>query len=77
MSTFASSFATRPSALLGLSPLLLLCLAATWLVWGSTYLAIKLALTSFRRSSRWASASTAVTVVLAGVFLLLWRVRPT
>lgn len=30
-----------------LSPLLLICLAATWLVWGSTYLAIKFALLSF------------------------------
>ena len=30
-----------------LSPLLLLCLAATWVVWGSTYFAIKLALVSF------------------------------
>ena len=30
-----------------LSPLLLMCLAATWLVWGSTYLAIKFALVSF------------------------------
>ena len=32
---------------LPLSPLILLCLAATWLVWGSTYLAIKCALISF------------------------------
>lgn len=31
----------------GLSPTVLLCLAATWLVWGSTYLAIKFALWSF------------------------------
>lgn len=31
----------------GLSPLVLACLAATWLVWGSTYLAIKFALVSF------------------------------
>ena len=31
----------------GLSPLVLACLAATWLVWGSTYLAIKFALASF------------------------------
>jgi len=31
----------------GLQPLVLLCLAATWLVWGSTYLAIKWALVSF------------------------------
>jgi len=30
-----------------LSTLLLLCLAATWLIWGSTYLAIKFALLSF------------------------------
>lgn len=29
-----------------LSPLILLCLAATWLIWGSTYLAIKWALVS-------------------------------
>lgn len=31
----------------GLSPRVLACLAATWLVWGSTYLAIKFALISF------------------------------
>jgi drug/metabolite transporter (DMT)-like permease len=36
--------ATRTSTL---SPLLWLCLGATWLVWGSTYLAIKFALLSF------------------------------
>lgn len=30
----------------GLGPKLMLCLAATWLVWGSTYLAIKVALVS-------------------------------
>lgn len=30
-----------------LPTLLLLCLAATWLIWGSTYLAIKFALLSF------------------------------
>lgn len=37
-------YATAPSRL---PPLVLLCLAATWLVWGSTYLAIKYALVSF------------------------------
>lgn len=31
----------------GFSPLIVACLAATWLVWGSTYLAIKWALVSF------------------------------
>jgi drug/metabolite transporter (DMT)-like permease len=38
--------ATAPRAQ-ALSTLLLLCLAATWLIWGSTYLAIKFALLSF------------------------------
>ena len=33
--------------LVPLSPLLLACLAATWFIWGSTYLAIKFALVSF------------------------------
>jgi len=46
MSTLASP-AARPVTLLGLPPLIVLCLAATWLVWGSTYLAIKYALLSF------------------------------
>ncbi len=48
MTTLASSPAepaARPD-LLGQPPLLLLCLVATWLIWGSTYLAIKLALPS-------------------------------
>jgi len=31
----------------GMPPFVLACLAATWLVWGSTYLAIKFALVSF------------------------------
>ena len=40
--------ANGPSpALPGLPPLIVACLAATWLVWGSTYLAIKWALVSF------------------------------
>lgn len=30
-----------------LSPIILLCLAATWLIWGSTYLAIRFALQGF------------------------------
>lgn len=36
-----------PSAPARLSPLIVACLAATWLIWGSTYLAIKWALVSF------------------------------
>jgi drug/metabolite transporter (DMT)-like permease len=45
MSTLVSPPTARTEP--GLSPLVLLCLAATWLVWGSTYLAIKFALLSF------------------------------
>lgn len=45
MSVEATS-STRPAGA-SLSPLLLACLAATWLIWGSTYLAIKFALVSF------------------------------
>jgi drug/metabolite transporter (DMT)-like permease len=51
----------------GLSPKLMLCLAATWLVWGSTYLAIKIALVSlppfFQMGSRF---------LVAGVLLAAW-----
>jgi drug/metabolite transporter (DMT)-like permease len=46
MSTLASA-SSPASAPARLPPLVILCLAATWLVWGSTYLAIKLALPSF------------------------------
>ena len=50
-----------------LSPLILLCLAATWLIWGSTYLAIKWALVSlppfFQMGTRF---------LLAGSVLMAW-----
>ncbi len=36
-----------PDGALRLSPLIIACLAATWLIWGSTYLAIQWALVSF------------------------------
>ncbi|MGC3982396.1 MAG: EamA family transporter [Steroidobacteraceae bacterium] len=49
-----------------LSPLVLCCLAATWLVWGSTYLAIRLALPGFppywQMSSRFLVAGTALMI---------------
>ena len=49
------------------SPLILACLAATWLVWGSTYLAIKWALLSlppfFQMGTRF---------LVAGALLLAW-----
>src|SRR2546426_901365 len=51
----------------GLSPLILACLAATWLIWGSTYLAIKWALISlppfFQMGTRF---------LAAGGLLLAW-----
>src|SRR2546427_10889166 len=51
----------------GLSPLILACLAATWLIWGSTYLAIKWALISlppfFQMGTRF---------LVAGALLLAW-----
>jgi len=50
-----------------LSPLVLSCLAATWLVWGSTYLAIKFALVSFPPFFQMGTR-----FLTAGVLLLLW-----
>jgi len=51
----------------GLSPRILACLAATWLVWGSTYLAIKYALLSFPPFFQMGSR-----FLVAGVVLALW-----
>ena len=50
-----------------LSPLLLACLAATWLIWGSTYLAIKFALPSFPPFYQMGSR-----FLVAGLLLLVW-----
>jgi len=51
----------------GLSPLVLACLAATWFVWGSTYLAIKFALASFPPFFQ-----IGTRFLVAGILLLLW-----
>jgi len=59
---------------LPLSPLLLACLAATWLIWGSTYLAIKFALESFPPFFQMGSR-----FLVAGSLLFVWltlRGRP-
>jgi len=66
MSSLASQ-ASPSAASRGLSPLLWLCLAATWLVWGSTYLAIKYALISFPPFLQMGSR-----FLLAGVVLAAW-----
>ena len=58
----------------GLSPLLLLCLAATWLVWGSTYLAIKVALVSLPPFFQMGSRFLVAGALLAG--WMRWRGAP-
>jgi drug/metabolite transporter (DMT)-like permease len=60
-----SAVATAPGK--PLSPLVLACLAATWLIWGSTYLAIKFALISFPPFVQMGSR-----FLLAGGLLLAW-----
>jgi len=66
MSATASAL-PRASWRAGLPPIVLLCLAATWLVWGSTYLAIKFALLSFPPFLQMGSR-----FVVAGALLLGW-----
>lgn len=68
--THTAAAGTPPPALpITRQPLLLACLAATWLVWGSTYLAIKFALISlppfFQMGTRF---------LCAGVLLFGWMV---
>ncbi|MBN8753174.1 MULTISPECIES: EamA family transporter [Variovorax] len=67
MSTLASPAGAASAARSGLPPLLWLCLAATWLVWGSTYLAIKYALVSFPPFLQMGSR-----FLCAGVLLAVW-----
>ena len=62
-----SSLATRASPALPLPTLVILCLAATWLVWGSTYLAIKFALVSFPPFFQMGTR-----FLLAGAVLMVW-----
>lgn len=59
-----TSHAARPDRL---SPLIVACLAATWLVWGSTYLAIKFALVSFPPFFQMGTR-----FLVAGALLMLW-----
>jgi drug/metabolite transporter (DMT)-like permease len=70
MSTVASPMPRIASA----SPLVIACLAATWFVWGSTYLAIKFALVSFPPFFQMGTR-----FIVAGTVLLawaLWRGQP-
>jgi drug/metabolite transporter (DMT)-like permease len=65
MSTVANGRATPVPA--GWPPLVLACLAATWLIWGSTYLAIRFALVSFPPYLQMGSR-----FIVAGLGLALW-----
>ena len=57
-----------------MSPLIVACLAATWIIWGSTYLAIKFALVSFPPFYQMGSRFLVAGIVL---FAWLWlRGRP-
>src|SRR2546428_8214611 len=60
-----------PAPSRGLTPPILACLAATWLIWGSTYLAIKWALISlppfFQMGTRF---------LVAGAPLMAWMRLP-
>jgi drug/metabolite transporter (DMT)-like permease len=62
-----NTLATRTSTTSPLSTTVLVCLAATWLVWGSTYLAIKFALLSFPPFFQMGTR-----FLFAGVLLLAW-----
>jgi drug/metabolite transporter (DMT)-like permease len=58
----------------GLPPLVLACLAATWLVWGSTYLAIKFALVSLPPFFQMGTRFLAAGALLAA--WMRWRGTP-
>jgi drug/metabolite transporter (DMT)-like permease len=71
MSTVLATTSARGT---GLPPLVIACLAATWLIWGSTYLAIKIALVSLPPFLQMGSRF----LVAGGVLLawMLWRGTP-
>jgi drug/metabolite transporter (DMT)-like permease len=62
---------------LPLSPLLLACLAATWIIWGSTYLAIKFALVSFPPFYQMGSRFLVAGLLLLVSLKLRGRALPT
>ena len=70
MNTTTLTIKTEP----GLSTRLFLCLAATWLVWGSTYFAIKLALVSLPPFFQMGSRFLVAGALLAG--WMRWRGAP-
>lgn len=65
---------TVPHASARQSPLILACVAATWLVWGSTYLAIKFALPGFPPFFQMGTRFLAAGTLLMG--WMRWRGAP-
>jgi drug/metabolite transporter (DMT)-like permease len=59
------------------SPLVIACLAATWLIWGSTYLAIKFALESFPPFYQMGSRFAVAGLLLIACLKLRGRAFPT
>ena len=62
-----ASISASPMSLQRFSPLILACLAATWFVWGSTYLAIRFALVGFPPL-----LMMGTRFIAAGGLLLVW-----
>jgi drug/metabolite transporter (DMT)-like permease len=67
MPAMSSATLPSPAGASAITPLVAACLAATWLVWGSTYLAIKFALVSFPPFFQMGTR-----FVAAGVLLAVW-----
>lgn len=67
----AHSVSARDLPVHRLPPLILACLAATWFIWGSTYLAIKWALISFPPFHQMGTRFLVAGVLLAG--WVRWR----
>jgi drug/metabolite transporter (DMT)-like permease len=68
---------TTPRRALALPPLIVACLAATWLIWGSTYLAIKWALVSFPPFFQMGTRFVAAGVLLGAWALARGAAWPT
>ena len=77
MSSPSATLAHRAPALPRLPTLIVACLAATWLIWGSTYLAIKWALVSFPPFFQMGTRFVAAGLLLGGWAAWHGARRPT
>jgi drug/metabolite transporter (DMT)-like permease len=71
MSSPAEAAVSVPLTRRGMPPLILACLASVWLIWGSTYLAIKWALVSFPPFYQMGTRFLVAGALLAG--WMRWR----